>query len=61
MDPIELREQAQRWRARVPHYDEPTGQALVEAATSFEALADTRETATPPVTAPFIHRAFYRR
>jgi len=73
MNPDELRNQARRWRERAPQHDEPTAEALVEAAGSFEALADeSDQKAKPPVkdkpdvkpAAPekpapeFLHRAY---
>jgi hypothetical protein len=73
MNPDELRNQARRWRERAPQHDEPTAEALVEAAGSFEALADeTDQKAKKPATdkpdgkaaaaqqpAPeFMHRAY---
>jgi len=61
MSPTEMREQAQRWRSRVPRHDQPTAQALVEAAGSFEDLANAKDGTAPQAVAPFIHRAFYDR
>ncbi|MBI3512962.1 MAG: hypothetical protein HY060_02705 [Proteobacteria bacterium] len=60
MDPKELREQAKRWRSRAPAADEPTAEALVEAAQSFEGLAEDTEKATGKPEAPgeFMHRAY---
>ena len=59
MDSKELREQAKRWRSRVPGHDEETAEALVQAAASAEGLADDKEKAEkPPVTGEFMHRAY---
>jgi hypothetical protein len=60
MKPKELREQARRWRSRAPGTDDPTAQALVEAANSFEGLAEANEptTAAPKTPAEFMHRAY---
>jgi hypothetical protein len=60
MEPKELREQAQRWRARAPAQDKETAEALTDAATSFEGLAEDKEKATakPEKPGEFIHRAY---
>jgi hypothetical protein len=58
MKPDEMREQAQRWRTRAPRYDEPTAQALVEAAESFEALAQAKDAVAPEAPGKFLHRAY---
>jgi hypothetical protein len=59
MDVKELREQAKRWRSRVPGQDEETAEALAQAAVSVEGLADDKEKAEKPqVPGEFMHRAY---
>jgi hypothetical protein len=62
MDAEELRNQAKRWRSRAPTADEPTAEALVEAARSLEGLAQDkeREAATQPK-GEFMHRAYDKK
>jgi hypothetical protein len=59
----ELRDQAKRWRSRAPGQEPEIADALVEAAGSFEALADEKDKkdgkpAPAPQPAEFIHRAY---
>jgi hypothetical protein len=61
MDVDELRNQAKRWRARVPGADEETAEALVDAARCFEGIAqdEEREAATKARKGgEFMHRAY---
>jgi len=59
----EMRDQAKRWRSRAPGQEPEIADALVEAAGSFEALADEKDKkdgkAAAPQPAPeFMHRAY---
>ena len=59
----EMRDQAKRWRSRAPGQEPEIADVLVEAAGSFEALADEKDKKdgkTVPAAEPkeFIHRAY---
>jgi len=64
MDSQELRNQAKRWRSRLVGADEETAEALVDAAKSFEGLAqdkDREAVQKAQAEGEFLHRAYDKK
>jgi hypothetical protein len=64
MDSQELRNQAKRWRSRVVGADEETAEALVDAAKSFEGLAQDKDREAAQKKqgeGEFMHRAYDKK